>query len=118
MKNLPLVILLFLFNLGFTQEIEDLLSSRKFVLEAQKSTDEEGLVSQAMRKLCFIRLDSNDVVIQWISDCDNNGLGGITLHGDILKFEIEKQEIDNEIQHKVHMDCKMECRSSAEFPKC
>ena len=102
------IICLLSFNIGYSQEIQDILNSRKFVLEAQKITDNEGLVSQANRRLCFVLLDSTKIIVQWIADCDNNGLGGITMRGKINSFELKKENINKEVQHKLIVQCTMD----------
>jgi hypothetical protein len=102
------ILFLFLINTGFSQEIEDILKSRKFVLEAQKITDDEGLANSANRKLCFVLLDSSDIIVQWVANCDNNGLGGITMRGEITSFEMKKQKIKKETQYSISLNCKMD----------
>lgn len=103
-----IILFLFLINIGYTQEIEELLESRKFVLEAQKITDEEGLVNPANKKLCFVLLDSSAIIVQWIANCDNNGLGGITMRGEITSFKMNKQKIDKETQYSISLNCKLD----------
>jgi hypothetical protein len=102
------ILFLFLINTGFSQEVEDILKSRKFVLEATKITDDEGLANPAIRKLCFVRLDSSEIIVQWVANCDNNGLGGITLKGEITSFEMKKQKIKKETQYSISLNCKMD----------
>ncbi len=102
------ILFLFLINTGFSQEIEDILKSRKFVLEAQKITDDGGLANPANRKLCFVMLDSSEIIVQWVANCDNNGLGGITMRGEITSFEIKKQKIKKETQYSISLNCKMD----------
>ena len=103
-----IILFLFLINTGFSQEIEDVLKSRKFVLEAQKITDDEGLANPANRKLCFVLLDSSDIIVQWVANCDNNGLGGITMRGEVTSFEMKKQKIKKETQYSISLNCKMD----------
>lgn len=107
MKSL-FIIFLFLFNAGFSQEIEEILKSRQFVLEASKITDNEGLVNPANKKLCFVLLDSSKIVVQWIANCDNNGLGGITMKGEVISFDLKKEQIDKESQYTVMINCLMD----------
>ena len=102
------IIFLFLFSTGYSQEIEDILKSRQFVLEASKITDNEGLVNPANKKLCFVMLDSSRIVVQWIADCDNNGLGGITMKGEITSFDLKKEQINKEDQYTVMANCVMD----------
>ena len=102
------IIFLFLSITGYTQEIEDILKSRQFVLEATKITDEEGLVNPANKKLCFLMLDSSKIVVQWIADCDNNGLGGITMKGEITSYDLKKMRIKKETQYSVILQCLMD----------
>ena len=106
-KNL-VILFLFLFNTGYSQEIEDILKSRKFVLQAQKITDGEGLTNPANRRLCFVLLDSSKIIVQWIANCDNNGLGGITMKGEATSFEMKKQKIKKETQYTLSLNCKMD----------
>jgi len=102
------IIFLFLSFTGYTQEIEDILKSRQFVLEASKITDKEGLVNPANKKLCFLMLDSSKIVVQWIADCDNNGLGGITMKGEITSYDFKKIRIKKETQYSVNLQCLMD----------
>ncbi len=102
------ILFVFLINTGFSQEIEDVLKSRKFVLEAQKVTDDEGLANPANRKLCFVLLDSSKIIVQWVANCDNNGLGGITMRGEVTSFEMKKQKIKKETQYSIALNCKMD----------
>ena len=102
------IIFLFLFSAGYSQEIEDILKSRQFVLEASKITDDEGLASPANKKLCFVMLDSSRIVVQWIADCDNNGLGGITMKGEVTSFDLKKERIKKETQYTVMLNCIMD----------
>jgi len=103
-----LTIWLLVVNFGYSQEIEEVLESRQFVIEAQRITDDEGLANPANRKLCFIMLDSSEIVIQWIADCDNNGLGGITMHGEVNSFELSKVKIKKEIQYQLNLNCDLD----------
>lgn len=107
MKTL-VILFIFLINTGYSQEIEDILKSRKFVLEAQKITDDEGLANPANKKLCFVLLDSSEIIVQWIANCDNNGLGGITMKGKITSFEMQKQKIKKETQYSISLNCIMD----------
>ena len=103
-----LIFLLLISSIGYTQEIKDILKTRQFVLEATKTTDEEGQENTTSRKLCFILIDSSSIVIQWIADCDNNGLGGITMHGIIANYELIKNKIKKETQHIVNLKCDLD----------
>jgi len=102
------ILFLFLFNAGYSQEIEDILKSRKFVLEAQKITDGDGLANPANKKLCFVLLDSSKIIIQWIANCDNNGLGGITMRGEVASFDLKEEKIKKETQYFISMNCIMD----------
>ena len=102
------ILLLFLVSSGYSQDIGEILESRKFVLEAQKITDNEGLANPANRKLCFVMVDSSEIIIQWIANCDNNGLGGITMRGEITSFDMKKQKIKKETQYSITMKCDMD----------
>lgn len=102
------ILFIFFFTTGYSQEIEDVLKSRKFVLEAQKITDNEGLVNPANKKLCFVLLDSSKIVIQWIANCDNNGLGGITMRGEVTSFDLKKEQIQKETQYTILLNCVMD----------
>ena len=102
------ILLLFLINTGYAQEIKDILKSRQFVLGAQKITDDEGLVNPATRKLCFVMLDSSEIIVQWVANCDNNGLGGITMQGEVTSFEMKRQKIKKEVQYSISLNCTMD----------
>lgn len=107
MKYLIFIFLL-ISSIGFSQEIDDLLQSRKFVIEASKITDVEGRSSPAIKKLCFILIDSTQAVVQWTSDGDNNGLGGITIRGEIKDYNYSYSNIEKEVQYVVHLKCDMD----------
>jgi hypothetical protein len=102
------ILFVFLISTGYSQEIEDILKSRKFVLEAQKITDNEGLANPANKKLCFVLLDSSEIIVQWIANCDNNGLGGITMRGKITSFNLKKQKIKKETQYSIELNCTLD----------
>lgn len=109
MKYLAVILILYLvLNSGYAQEIEDILNSRQFVLEASKITAKSGNLGPSSRKLCFIMIDSSKIVVQWIANCDNNGLGGMTIKGDITNFNISRSEIKKETLHVVNLDCTLD----------
>ena len=103
-----IIFFLLISSLGFSQEIEDLLKSRKFVIEASKITDDEGNANAASRKLCFILIDTTRIIVQWMANCDNNGLGGITLDGEIESFILSTNKSEKETQHLLDMACNMD----------
>ena len=107
MKYLIFIFLL-ISNIGFSQEINDLLQSRQFVIEANKMTDVEGRSSLAIKRLCFILIDSTQAIIQWTSNGDNNGLGGITIRGEIKDYNYSSSNIEKEEQYLVHLICEMD----------
>jgi len=100
-----LIFFLLVSTIGYAQEIEDILKTKQFVLEANKITDDEGNTNAAVRKLCFILVDSTNIVIQWVSDYDNNGFGGITIGGNINSFEHTENKIEKETQHILTLSC-------------
>jgi hypothetical protein len=103
-----LVFFLLISTISYSQEIEDILNTKKFVLKATKITDDEGKSYTSISKLSFIMIDSTEIIVQWVSDFDNNGLGGITIGGNITNYEHTYQEIDNETQHVISINCEMD----------
>ena len=103
-----LFFLLFISTIGYSQELEDILKTKQFVLEANKISDDEGKLDASSKRLCFILIDSSKIVVQWIAGCDNNGLGGITMHGIINSYSFSKSNINKEIQHILNLDCEMD----------
>jgi len=75
-------------------EISKLLESRKFVFEADQIIDREGKTYLANSSINFISIDSNKAVFQLGSAATIgvNGVGGITIEGDITDFKLEKNE--------------------------
>jgi hypothetical protein len=43
-----------------------------------------------------------------VANCDNNGLGGITMRGEVTSFEMKKQKIKKETQYSISLNCKMD----------
>lgn len=100
-----LVFLLLVSTFSYSQEAEDIINTKKFVLEANKVTDEKGKAYPAVRRQCFIMIDSTSIIIQWISEFDNNGLGGITIAGNINGFKHDIHKNDKETQHILNITC-------------
>jgi hypothetical protein len=92
----------------FSQDIEEMLNKRKFILQASKITDNEGNVTTTSRKFCFILVDTSRIVVQWTASSDNNGLGGITIHGRIIDYEFSASSIEKEIRHLLKLKCEMD----------
>ena len=90
---------------GYSQEVEEIINTKKFVLEANKITDDEGKAYPGLRRQCFIMIDSTNIIIQWISEFDNNGLGGITIGGVIKSSEHIINSDDKETQHILNLTC-------------
>jgi hypothetical protein len=97
-----------IFTTSYSQDIEEILKNRQFVLEASRITDNKGIATAGSKKLCFIMVDTTSIVVQWTADCDNNGLGGITMQGTIQKYEVSKNHIKKDTQHKLHLTCEMD----------
>ena len=102
------IFFILLSTLGYSQEVEDIIKTRKFVLEANKVTDEQGMAKTTVRRQCFVLIDSTKAIVQWVSEFDNNGLGGITLGGDILEFEHTINNLNKETLHSLKMTCEMD----------
>ena len=101
-------IFLLISNIGFSQEVDDLLKTREFVLEAHKITDASGISNSTSRRLCFILIDATRIIIQWISNSDNNGLGGITIDGKIDNYTVSTNNLNSETQHLLNIRCEMD----------
>jgi hypothetical protein len=101
-------IFLLISSIGFSQEIDDLLKSREFVLEAHKITDPSGISNTASRRMCFILIDATKIIVQWMGTSDNNGLGGITINGKIDNYTVSTNNLDSETQHLVNIKCALD----------
>jgi len=75
-------------------EISKLLESRKFVFEADQIIDREGKTYLVNSSINFISIDSNKAVFQLGSAATIgvNGVGGVTIEGEITDFNLEKNE--------------------------
>jgi hypothetical protein len=101
-------LLLMISTIGYSQEVEDIIKTKKYVLEANKVTDEEGKIKTTIRRQCFILIDSTSIIIQWVSEFDNNGLGGITIAGDLTSYEQTVNSNDKETLHTITISCEMD----------
>lgn len=72
----------------------NLLDSMQFVLEADYLNNQRGYRVVVPNTLNFIKIDSNDAVLQVgrNSGMGSNGLGGTTAEGNISRYEVNKNE--------------------------
>lgn len=96
------------FNFNLSQDIEELLESRQYVLEANRVKDDKNSATSISKRLSFIRIKSSEIIIQWTANMDNNGLGGITIRGKIRKYDVSEISNDKETQYVVEMKCSMD----------
>jgi hypothetical protein len=73
---------------------DSILNQRKFVLEADYISGRTGERYPVLSHLNFIKVDSSDAVLQLGSatGIGYNGVGGITVEGNITKYELNKKE--------------------------
>jgi hypothetical protein len=76
------------------QITDSILHQRQFVLEADYISGRTGVRTPVTSMLNFIMVDSADVVMQLgnPSGVGYNGVGGITVEGNITKYELYKKE--------------------------
>ncbi len=76
------------------KEVAKLVESKQFVFEADQIIDRQGNIYPANSSINFIKVDSNHAVFQFGSAATIgiNGLGGVTIEGEISNFKIEKNE--------------------------
>ncbi len=76
------------------KEITLIVESKKFVFEADQIIDRKAMTYPANSSINFIKIDSNKAVFQLgsASTIGVNGLGGITIEGEITSFKIDKNE--------------------------
>lgn len=74
--------------------VEYLLDNKRFVLEANYLAGTTGARIPVNSNINFIRVDSAQVVIQLANGwgMGYNGLGGITVDGNITKYDLKKKE--------------------------
>ena len=71
-----------------------LIKSRKFVLEAEYLRNDMNTPQRINSQLNFIAVDSFNAVLQvgTIQRFGSNGVGGVTAHGKISNWKVEKNE--------------------------
>jgi hypothetical protein len=76
------------------KEVSIVVESRRFVFEAEQIIDRESNTYPANSSINFIKVDSNKAVFQLGSAAviGVNGLGGITIEGEITNYKVEKNE--------------------------
>jgi ATPase subunit of ABC transporter with duplicated ATPase domains len=76
---------------------QQLIESRKFVLEADQLSNRYGESAYVSSNLNFILVDSGEAVIQIgsHSGMGANGVGGVTAEGKITKYEVTNNEKRN-----------------------
>jgi hypothetical protein len=81
-------------ELQLRQAVDSMISQRRFVLEADYVSGKTGSRVPVSSTLNFIIVDSAEVVLQLgsLSGVGYNGVGGITVEGNVTKYEMSKKE--------------------------
>lgn len=85
--------------------LSEIISSRRFVLEADYVSGNSGVRQPVSSNLNFILVDSLEATLQLGSPwgLGYNGVGGITIDGDVNKFEITERKTKRGTTYNITM---------------
>jgi len=85
------------------QVVDSMISQRRFVLEADYISGKTGSRIPVTSTLNFIIIDSTEAVIQLgsLSGIGYNGVGGITVEGNITKYEMSKKQEKKGVSYNI-----------------